>query len=221
VPTALHDPALALVSIPAIGALVALVLRAGRAAHLTPQVQRHWLHAAVGTATIAIVPMFREQGWALAPPLAFLVVNATPRGRAWLSPLASIGQGARGLWAFPLGVALTMLLYWDETDRSAVLAGVAALAYADPMAAIVGKRWGQRRLAPLVHGRTLEGSLAFFAVAALSTAAVAWITGSGVYQWRMGIGCGLAGMAAEALSPSGWDNVAIPVVVAATFRLLA
>jgi len=47
------------------------------------------------------------------------------------------------------------------------------------------------------------------------------ITGSGVFPWRMGVACGLAGATAEALSPSGWDNVAIPVVVAATFRFLA
>ena len=217
----LHDPALVLVSIPAIGALVALILRAGRSAHLSALVQRRWLHVGVGTATIAILPMFHSQGWALVPPVAFLILNATPRGRAWLAPFATLGQGSRGLWTFPLGVALAILVYWEDADRSAILAGCAALAYADPVAAIVGTRWGQRRLARWGSGRTLEGSMAFFVVCALSTGAVAMITGNGVFPWRMGVGCALVGAAAEALTPSGWDNVAIPVVVAAAFRFLA
>ncbi len=36
----------------------------------------------------------------------------------------------------------------------------------------------------------------------------------------MGVACGFAGAAAECLTPSGWDNVTIPLAVALVYRLL-
>ena len=101
------------------------------------------------------------------------------------------------------------------------MAGCLVLALADPAAAWVGTRLGQRRLRPLRLRRTLEGSLAFLLVAALAAGWVAWHGTPGVHAWRLAVGCAIAGALAEALSPPGWDNAAIPLVVAAVYRALA
>jgi phytol kinase len=118
-------------------------------------------------------------------------------------------------------VCLVYLFFWDADRNGAVLAGIAALSFGDPAAALVGTRWGQRRYTRWAHGRTVEGSLAFFLVAAVAVAVVAAACPGGPPAIRAGVGCGIAGAIAEALSPAGVDNVTVPIVVAAAYQLLA
>lgn len=217
----LRDPALTLLAIAGAAALVLLSRVWARSRRLDVSLHRKILHAAVGLWTIALTPMFRSVGWAVVAPALFAILNASGKARALMPGMAETSREARGLWTFPLAVALTYLLFWEGSPRPAILAGLAALALADPAAALVGTRWGQRRLRPAAGGRTLEGSSAFFVVTAIATAAVASGTGGGAFPWRMGIGCGIAGAAVEALTPSGWDNLTIPLAVAFTYQWLA
>jgi phytol kinase len=217
----LHDPILALVSI----GLVALLLRVVRALQSSRPLPsfpfRKLLHATVGLLTLALTVPFQHRGWAMAPPAVFTLVNATPRWRPKIPGLASSGREVLGLWLFPLGVCLVDLLFWNVAHRGAVFAGLAALALGDPAAALVGERWGQRRYARLGHGRSVEGSLAFFVTAGIATALVAALCPGGPAPVRAGVGCGVAGAVVEALSPSGFDNLAIPLAVALAYQLLA
>lgn len=219
-PDSLHDPALTLLAIAGAAALVFLSrgIRSGGAA---PPLQRKALHASIGVVTLVVTPWFQTLAWALVAPVLFTILNASGKARAMLPGMAETPREARGLWTFPLAVALTYVLFWDESPRPAILAGIAALAFADPAAFLVGSRWGQRRLRPAAGGRTLEGSLAFFVVSAVAVGIVASIAGEGAYPWRMGVACGLAGAIVEALTPSGWDNLTIPLAVATAYRLLA
>jgi dolichol kinase len=219
---ALHDPALVLVSLAVVLALV-FGARAAGARGVAPLTVRKSLHAAIGLWTVLITPHVYELGWALVPPLVFLGANVSGKTASLAPDLTRSGgpASARGLWTFPLGVALTYLFFWEEAGRSAILAGCGALALADPIAASVGARWGQRRLHPLGHGRTLEGTLAFFLVCALVVGWIASRQSDGVHPWRLAIGCGAIGAAVEALSPPGWDNLSVPVLVAAAYRFLA
>ena len=219
-PATLHDPALVLLSLLAVGALVFGARAISGARLISPPSLRKALHAAVGAWTLLVTPYFHHLGWAVVPPALFGAVNASGRARTLIPAMAETPREARGLWTFPLGVLLTYLLFWEDGGRRAILAGLAALAFADPLAAMVGSRFGQRRFSGFGHGRSLEGSAAFFVVAALSVGLVALGSEGGAFPWRMGIGCGLAGAAAEALTPSGWDNVTIPLAVAAAYGLL-
>jgi phytol kinase len=214
-----HDPALTLLSIAGAGGLVFLSRRLAREGAAARDVRRKALHASVGCMTVAITPFFHHLAWAVAAPLLFTFLNASGRVRSMMPGMADTPKEARGLWTFPLAVALTYLLFWEPSPRPAILAGVAVLAFADPAASLVGSRWGQRRLRP-GGGRTLEGSLAFLVIASLCAGVVASLAGDGAYPWRMGIGCGLAGAVVEALTPGGWDNLTIPVAVAGAYRLL-
>jgi len=217
----LHDPALVLASFVVVGILVLLARAAARWGRSTPGSLRKVLHALVGAWTLVITPFFHHLVWAIVPPVAFAILNASPKARELMPTLATGKRESRGLWTFPLGVALVYLAFWEESPRPAILAGLATLAFADPIAAIVGTRYGQRRFHGFGDGRSLEGSLAFFVVAALAVGTVASISGAGPYPWRMGIGCGAAGALSEALSPSGWDNLTIPLAVAAAYRMFA
>ena len=216
----LHDPALVLLSSLAVGALVFGARAIGSTGRLSPPSLRKALHAAVGAWTLLVTPQFHYLGWAVVPPVLFGAVNVSGRARALMPTMAGTPREARGLWTFPLGVLLTYVLFWDDGSRRAILAGLVALAFADPIAAIVGSRFGQRSFLGFGHGRTLEGSVAFFLVAGLGVGIVASGAEGGAFPWRMGIGCGFAGAAAEAITPSGWDNVTIPLAAAAAYSLL-
>lgn len=220
-PATLHDPALALGSLAAVLVLVYLTRFLAHALHASLEGQRKALHALIGSFTFLVTPVFQHLEWALVPPVVFTIVNTSPWGRALMPDLATSGREARGLWTFPLAVILLYILFWSPSPRAAILAGLGVLALADPMASLVGARWGQRRLM-LGGGRTLEGALAFLAVAAIVVATIAAVTGgAGAFPWRMGVGCGAVGAIVEAWTPSGWDNLTIPLAVAGTYHLLA
>jgi phytol kinase len=217
----LHDPFLALFSIGLVALLLHVTRWIQRARPLPVFLLRKLLHALVGAATLLLTAGFHSIGWALFPPGLFIALNASPKLRARIPDLAQSPREARGLWMFPLGVFLVCLFFWDIAHRGAVLAGIAALGFADPAAALVGTHLGQRRYARWAYGRSLEGSLTFFLVAAVACGWIAAAIPGGPPPLRAGVGCGIAGAAAEALSPAGVDNITIPLVVAAAYRFLA
>ncbi len=217
----LHDPLLAILSVGLVALLLLLVRSIQRRWRFSPSTVRKLLHALIGLGTLAMTLLFRTRAWASIPPAIFTAFNFSPRLRALLPGIAQDPRETRGLWMFPIGVLLTYIFFWNVDHHGAVLAGIAALAVADPAAALVGTRLGQRRFERWAHGRTLEGSLAFLAIAGTASACVAAAIPGGPSAIRVGVGCGLAGAVAEALSPAGYDNVAVPLVVAAAYGLLA
>lgn len=218
----LHDPLLALVSVGLVALILHVARRAQRREHpLSHFVFRKLLHALIGAVTLLMTALFHSRGWAIVPPALFIALNASPKLRALVPGLADDAGEALGLWMFPLGVSLTYLFFWDFSHRGAVLSGIAALAFADPVAALVGIHLGQRRYTRWAHGRTVEGSLAFLLVTALVATLFAAAIPGGNPALGVGVGCGIAGAVAESLSPVGFDNVSVPLVVAAAYRFLA
>jgi dolichol kinase len=97
------------------------------------------------------------------------------------------------------------------THEQAANVGVLALAFGDPVAGVVGRKIGRRKL---LAGKTLEGSLAFLAATALVGAA--YLAGlDGVAVWRAlatAALAGLVGAAAELLSTRVDDNLSVPLL---------
>jgi dolichol kinase len=105
-------------------------------------------------------------------------------------------------------------------DKTLATLAVIILGFADPAAALVGRRFGRIRL---IHGRSLEGSLTFVVVGLLAGATalglfhpeLAW----GQILALAGAGA-LAGATAELFSRRIDDNLSIPVAVALTGLLV-
>jgi len=117
-------------------------------------------------------------------------------------------------------VALFLLALTGRPALGAV--GVAVLGFADPAAALVGRRYGKHSL---VNGRTLEGSAAFFVVALIVVLAVLVVLHPGlVTGWRLFVvagGAALTGTLVELFSFRIDDNLSIPLgTAAATAALL-
>jgi len=98
-------------------------------------------------------------------------------------------------------------------NAEAATVGMVVLGFADPAAAIVGRRFGKIQL---VNGRTLLGSAAFFAVGtgcAFAWLSLAWSV-SPMVALKMALAGALAGTLAELFSRRIDDNLSIPVAAA-------
>lgn len=107
--------------------------------------------------------------------------------------------------------ALVVLAFFAEPRASAV--AVTVLAFADPAAGLVGRRLGRIRL---VHGRSLEGSLTFVLVGALS----GWVLLRLCYgamtpnALAVALSAAVCGGLAELFSRRLDDNLTVPLAAA-------
>lgn len=109
---------------------------------------------------------------------------------------------------FAIAVLLTIL----SVPKLAALVAINTLAIADPLAAVVGIRFGRRRIAA---NRSLEGSLAFFA-ASVAIAALVLRWGTASSPLTIGATAATIGAVAaifELLPLRIDDNLTIPIVV--------
>ena len=111
--------------------------------------------------------------------------------------------------------AIAVLLTILTVPKPAALVAIYALAIADPLAAIVGIRWGKRRIA---RNRTLEGSLAFFgSTLTIAALVLAESTGApGLTIAAAAFTIGLAAAVCELLPLRIDDNMTIPLFVGFT-----
>ncbi|MGE0323308.1 MAG: diacylglycerol/polyprenol kinase family protein [Polyangiaceae bacterium] len=113
--------------------------------------------------------------------------------------------------------ALVLLAFFAEPWMCAI--AVTVLAFADPAAGLVGRRIGRIRL---VHGRSLEGSLTFVLVGAISAFAVLAIFYSGTpHALRIALGAAVCGGLAELFSRRLDDNLTVPLAAAFGAWLMA
>ena len=108
--------------------------------------------------------------------------------------------------------ATALVILAVSFDVQCGVAGLAVLGLGDPMAALIGRRWGRTRL---VNGRSLEGSLAFvfFGTIAAVLALSLWYAelGAGPIV-LLSVVAAVFGAVAELLTRRIDDNLAIPVV---------
>ncbi|WP_437322677.1 diacylglycerol/polyprenol kinase family protein [Sorangium sp. So ce381] len=189
----------------------------------TNHVRSLW-HVGSGLSVLGLIQLLPERGWLVAASGAFVVaVWSMEIARRVSERVNERLMGVFRLVAHPHEryrvnsstwyVTALFLLALFGTRLSQSLA-VVVLAVADPAAALIGRRFGRTRLR---DGRSLEGTLAFFAAGALSALAVMWALGPASLSSRLLLAAvaGLAGAATELFSTRMDDNFTIPVAVAA------
>ncbi len=99
------------------------------------------------------------------------------------------------------------------------IAGLAVLAIGDPVAGFIGRRWGRTRL---LHGRTLEGTFAFFVSATVVTATLFMVLHAVTpgTAFALAAAAGACGAIAELISLRVDDNFSIPLSAAAGVALM-
>ncbi len=121
----------------------------------------------------------------------------------------SESRNLTGSTYFLLGSLLTLLLFPQQAAAAALI----YTAVADPAAAVVGRRWGRRRLK---SGKSLEGSLAFLATAL----AVGVILGPTGLPFRAAAAGAVVATLVEVLPIRLDDNLSVPLASAAIMAWL-
>ncbi len=187
-------------------------------------------HALSGLFVVFLVEAVLPAGWLLPVAAAFTAMAWTMelsrRRWSWVNTLL---MGLFKHFAHPHEAwrvnsstwFTSALLVLSLTGRPVLIsAALVVLALADPMAALVGRRFGT---IPLVHGRSLQGTAAFVVTGAVGVLALLSLRypalGLGP-SLGLALGAGLGGGLAELFARRVDDNFAIPVSVAGVGMLV-
>lgn len=186
----------------------------------------HFVMGAICFALYGIVLPEKTALWTLAiVGGAFVVMDVLRLRWPWLNTLAlkSFGSLMRreelatvtaNSW-YILGLLAAGLLF----PKPYALLGLAFLAVGDPVAAVVGTRWGR---VPLIAGKSVEGTAANF----VASGTVAFLTAHWMFKMTgsdallVAVVGGVASAVAEAAPWPVNDNFAIPVASAALMKLV-
>lgn len=188
------------------------------AAH--PEVVRKLFHLAAGVVSLTFPFLFRDT-WAMVGLTAAMVGSLVVVRRTAALRLR-IGQVVHGVErhslgdvCFPVGVCLLFVL--SAGDPLLYMVPLLVLTFADPAAALVGTRWGVHRYHLFGARKSLEGSFAFFLVAAATCALGPLVAGRALSGELIGamtaVAAGLT--VVEAVSGRGIDNLSIPLAAIA------
>jgi dolichol kinase len=187
------------------------------------RVDREWTRklAHVGAGGIALLApvLFRTPWPMLILTVSFAGLLLASRRIGILAPLHPSGRRGEGDLVYAAGLYAAFAL---ANDTRGFQIAVLILALADPAAALAGRAFGRRHFRAFATTRSLEGSLAFAAVAVVIVFALQASAGLplGVVLVRA-IVLAAATTFVEAMSPAGLDNLAIPLVAILVLQLLA
>jgi dolichol kinase len=207
--------------------IVALILVSPRL-KLPGKVNRKVLHAMIGNLPL-IMPFFTSNiyPFLVASPFILVTVLATPS-----SPL-KLGEKMKGLssltdeghqWGLVLyAISYTALAYLFGTQSYVVAAGIFPMAYGDSLAALFGERWGRHKYR-VFETKSLEGSLGMFLGSSVSLT-LAFLYFGLLFPLTFNplvpaIAIASLATVVEGVCPRGLDNIAVPLVGAATFLLM-
>ncbi len=181
---------------------------------------RKLIHISVGLWAFGTVLLFEHWYFAIIPPLSFVVLNYISYRQETFKAMETGEKGNLGTVYFPISFAIIICLFW--TRHNLLVASLMPMTWGDALAAILGRRYGQRKYSILGSTRSLEGSLAMFLFSWLSTfltllllPPLGWQT-SLLYSLALAIFATLV----EALSPRHIDNLTVPLLSAALLYLI-
>jgi phytol kinase len=174
-------------------------------------------HVAIGLAALPLPWLFHDDMpvliLAVAACAGLFALRAVPALKARFGcALHGIPRASFGEFAFVAGVALAFVL--AQGHPAAYVAAILTLALGDTAAALVGRSFGRHRYDVGRAQKSLEGSCAFFAVAAIVAAVVPGAVGLAAVAVFA-----IVTTLAEALAGDGLDNAAIPLAGLLALRL--
>jgi phytol kinase len=207
--------------------IVALILVSPRLP-LPKKVSRKVLHSMIGNLPL-IMPFFTSSiyPFLVASPFIIVTLLATPFSPMKLGEkmkgLSDLTEEGHSMGLVLYAVSYTALAYLFGVKPYIVAAGIFPMAYGDSLAAIFGEYYGRHKY-KVFERKSIEGSIGMF-LGSFVSLALAFLYFGFFYPFTFNPlvpAAAIAGLVTiiEGVSPKGLDNVAVPVVGAATFLLL-
>ena len=188
---------------------------------------RSLVHVGSGLLALALPWLFSSARPILLASIAFAAAMLISRCTGILGAIHDVRRPTFGAPLYPIGIAAAYVL--TNGHAPGYVIAVLSLALGDPAASYAGRRFARRTVSIWGTRRSLAGSASACLVSAAITAVALLASGAGAAPLlAVSFGVGLAVALAEATSPHGFDNLAIPVTAAAVldvagtpWRLLA
>lgn len=192
---------------------------------LDPQAGRQLLHVGAGLVAL-FFPWLFSNAWPVLTAMGITLLTLCGLRlsgylhRRFADLLYAGGRRSPGDVYFFVAIALVFVLSGGDALSFAI--PVLILALADPAATLVGVRYGRHRF-PIMGGeKSVEGSLAFLAVAFLSTAAPLVLLGQPAASEVL-VAAAIVAIATtlvEAMTPWALDNLFVPLAAHLALRLV-
>lgn len=183
-------------------------------------IPRTIFHVASGALALTFLRIMPSRGWLIAAAAAFAAFAWTceitrrrsaainERLMRFFGPVAHAHEWHKVNSATWYATALILMALVVPLPAAEV--GVVVLAFADPMAGFVGRRFGKHRLA---SGRSLEGAIAFAITGAVASFVCMTIAGTFASSSRIALAAlaGVVGAIVELFVERIDDNLAIPL----------
>jgi phytol kinase len=184
---------------------------------------RKFVHISVSNWWFFVL-FFNELFYALIAPVAFILLNYLSYKNNIFKALERSGKSDLGTVYFPISllilVLFTFLVGVDKVYQFAAATGILVLGYGDGLAAVIGKKFGKKKL---IHGKSLLGSSVMFIVSILVTITVLLIYQPALPLYVFILTVILVAITAtlvELFTPKGLDNLTIPLAVTLLVTLL-
>jgi len=181
-----------------------------------PELVRKLAHVGIGLVALSLPYLFHSSwpvlvlcGLSLAGMLALRLIGPLKQGLGTV--LHSVARSSGGELYFPLSVAVLYLV--SRGNVLLFVIPILILTFADAVAALTGGRYGLTHYRATEGEKSMEGSVAFFLVAFLSThIPLLLLTDIGREKTLLiGLCMGLIAMLLEAIAWRGLDNLFIPL----------
>ena len=181
---------------------------------------RKLIHISVGLWAFGTVLLFEHWYFAIIPPLSFVILNYISYRRDIFKSVETGEKGNLGTVYFPISFVIIICLFWESPHL--LVASLMPMTWGDALAAILGRRYGQRKYSVLGSTRSVEGSLAMFLFSWLATFLALLLLPPLGWQVSVLYSLALAAFATlvEALSPWHIDNLTVPLLSAALLYLI-
>lgn len=200
-----------------LGAVIVFAFVLGKKTDISSETMRKIIHIGVSNWWFLEISLFTTLSYALVGPIFFIISNSLFTFLDWGR---FIGMNDRkrnyGLIYFPVTLLLLVVLQYQGVLPSiACTIGVLVMGYGDGLAALIGRKWGKRKLNIPSGGKTWLGTFVMFLVSFL-------VTFIGLLMTSLPLGSvvgvsllvGAVSAFVEAITPLGLDNLTVPLLAA-------
>lgn len=187
---------------------------------LDPEGSRKFIHVAVSNWWIIAMLMFSDPLWASFVPLMFVFINTLSYRKNIFKAMERDGS-PRDLGTVYYAISLLILAALTFTYKVPYIGGIGILVmgYGDGFAAIVGQRYGKHSFTKFGLNKSLEGSLMVLVFGVLISGLFFGLySPSNLILKAVIVGC--FALIVEVLSPNGFDNLTLPLLVSALSMVL-
>lgn len=207
-----------LISFPFLAVVIAIGIFLKRQYSISSETMRKFVHIGVSNWWFIEANFFTTLSFALVGPIFFIVTNSLFTFLGWGKALGMDDRKRNyGLIYFPITLLLLVVLeYQGAVSSLACSIAVMIMGYGDGLAALIGAKWGQKRLPLSFAKKTYLGTLVMACVSFVIT----FIGLAGYSTLGMGSVVAISFMIAivsavvEAIAPLALDNITVPLIAA-------